>query len=84
LIVSFLTDVISRDFPGTPSSTTEVGAKGTLSPILPRLLRRIADWHRGRVDVAVLRRMTDRDLRDLGLSRLDVEAISDGVYRLEI
>jgi uncharacterized protein YjiS (DUF1127 family) len=34
--------------------------------------------------VAALRRMADRDLRDMGLSRLDVEAISDGVYRLEM
>jgi len=84
LIVSFLTDVISRDFPGTPSSTPEAGTKRTPSPILSRLLRRIADWHRGRANVAALRRMADRDLRDMGLSRLDVEAISDGVYRLEM
>jgi uncharacterized protein YjiS (DUF1127 family) len=84
LIVSFLTDVISQDFPGTPSSTPEVGTKRTLSPILPRLLHRIADWHRGRVDVAALRRMTDRDLRDMGLSHLDVEVISDGIYHLKM
>jgi uncharacterized protein YjiS (DUF1127 family) len=34
--------------------------------------------------VAAFRRMADRDLRDMGLSRLDVEAISDSVYRLEM
>ena len=82
--MSFLTDVISRDFPGTPSSTPEAGTKRTPSPILSRLLRRIADWRRGRANVAALRRMADRDLRDMGLSRLDVEAISEGAYRHEM
>jgi uncharacterized protein YjiS (DUF1127 family) len=82
--VSFLTHVISRDFPGTPSSTPEAGTKRTLPPILSRLLRRIADWRRDRADVAALRLMTERDLRDMGLSRFDVEAISGGAYRFEI
>jgi uncharacterized protein YjiS (DUF1127 family) len=34
--------------------------------------------------VAALRFMTDHDLRDMGLSRLDVEAISEGAYRHEM
>jgi uncharacterized protein YjiS (DUF1127 family) len=82
--VSFLTDVISRDLPDTPSSTPETGPKRTPSPSLYRLLRRIADWRRNRADVAALRLMTDHNLRDMGLSRLDVEAISEGAYRLEM
>jgi uncharacterized protein YjiS (DUF1127 family) len=82
--VSFLTDAMSRDFPDTPSSDLETGPKWTLAPSLSKLLRRIADWRRNRADVAALRLMTDHNLRDLGLSRLDVEAILEGAYRLEI
>jgi uncharacterized protein YjiS (DUF1127 family) len=80
--MSFLTDVISRDFSGTPGDAPETKPKRVI-PILSRLLRRIADWRRGRADVAALRLMTGRDLRDMGLSRLDVEAISGGAYHFE-
>jgi uncharacterized protein YjiS (DUF1127 family) len=82
--VSFLTDIIFRDFPDTPSSTPKSGAKRTLSPILSRLPRRIANWRHGRAGLAALRLMTERDLRDMGLSRFDVEVISEGAYRFEI
>jgi uncharacterized protein YjiS (DUF1127 family) len=34
--------------------------------------------------VAALRFMTDHDLRDMGLSRLDLEVISEGAYRREV
>jgi uncharacterized protein YjiS (DUF1127 family) len=82
--VSYLTDLITQDLPDTLSSAPETDPKRTLSPSLCRLLRRIADWRRNRADVAALRLMTDRDLRDMGLSRLDVEAISEGAYRREM
>ena len=82
--MSFLTYAMSRDFPDTPSSDLETGPKWTPAPSLSKLLRRIADWRRKRADVAALRLMTDHNLRDLGLSRLDVEAISEGAHRLEI
>jgi uncharacterized protein YjiS (DUF1127 family) len=82
--VSFFTDVISRDLPDTPSSTPEAGPKHYLPPSLYRLLRRINHWHRNRADVAALCLMTEHDLRDMGLNRLDVEAISKGVYRLDM
>jgi uncharacterized protein YjiS (DUF1127 family) len=49
-----------------------------------RLLRRIADWRSNRADVAALRLMMDHDLRDMGLSRLDVEVICEGAYRREM
>jgi uncharacterized protein YjiS (DUF1127 family) len=81
--VSLLTDVISQDLPDTLSSAPETSPKGALSSSLSRLLRRIAEWRRNRADVAALRLMTDYDLRDMGLSRLDVEAISKGAYRRE-
>jgi uncharacterized protein YjiS (DUF1127 family) len=80
--MSALIDVISRDLPGTPVSTRTVGPK-QLFPILSRLLCWVAEWRRSRADAAALRLMTDRDLRDMGLSRLDVEAISGGAYRCE-
>jgi uncharacterized protein YjiS (DUF1127 family) len=80
--VSALIDVMSPELPDTPSLIREVGSK-PLFPIMSRLLRRIADWRRDRADVAALRLMADRDLRDMGLSRLDVEVISGGTYRFE-
>jgi uncharacterized protein YjiS (DUF1127 family) len=52
-------------------------------PAISRLVQRISGWWRGHADVAALRRMTDRDLRDMGLSRLDLEAISAGAYRFK-
>ena len=82
--MSFLTDLMSQDLPDTLSSPLETSPKGALSSSLSRLLRRISDWRRSRADVAALRFMTDRDLRDMGLSRLDVEAISEGAYRHEM
>lgn len=81
--MSYLTDLISQDLPDTLSSAPETGPKRTLSPPLSRLLRRIADWRRNRADVAALRLMTDHNLRDMGLSRLDLEVISEGAYRRE-
>jgi uncharacterized protein YjiS (DUF1127 family) len=82
--VSYLTDAISQSLPDTLSSAPEIGPKRTLAPSVCRLLRRIADWRSNRADVAALRLMTDHDLRDMGLSRLDVEVICEGAYRREM
>ena len=82
--MSLLIDAISQDFPDTLSSAPQASPKRALPPPLSRLLRRIADWRCNRADVAALRFMTDHDLRDMGLSRLDVEAISEGAYRHEM
>jgi uncharacterized protein YjiS (DUF1127 family) len=45
-------------------------------------MRRVTQWHRERSDMALLQRMTDRDLRDIGLNRTDVQAISQGLHRV--
>lgn len=50
--------------------------------MLAAAMRSIAQWHRERTDMALLHRMTDRDLRDIGLNRTDVQAIAQGVHRV--
>ncbi len=54
-----------------------------LTSPLARMLRAFADWRRRRADMATLGKMTDRDLRDIGLSRIDVAAIAGDCYRFE-
>jgi uncharacterized protein YjiS (DUF1127 family) len=44
------------------------------------VMRHIAQWRRDRADMAILHGMTDRDLRDIGLSRTDVQAIAQGIH----
>lgn len=37
-------------------------------------------WNQTRLTVAELRRLTDRQLDDIGLTRADIEKMSDGVF----
>lgn len=37
-------------------------------------------WNRTRLTVAALRRLSDRQLDDIGLTRADIEKMSDGVF----
>jgi uncharacterized protein YjiS (DUF1127 family) len=50
--------------------------------IFAAAMQHIAQWRRNRADMALLHGMTDRDLRDIGLSRTDVHAIAQGVHRV--
>ncbi|HYH17913.1 MAG TPA: DUF1127 domain-containing protein [Azospirillum sp.] len=43
-------------------------------------LRRVDEFRRRRADADALRAMTERDLRDMGLSRMDAQAIAAGIY----
>ncbi|HEY0836898.1 MAG TPA: DUF1127 domain-containing protein [Azospirillum sp.] len=43
-------------------------------------LRRVDEFRRRRADAEALRAMTERDLRDIGLSRIDARAIAAGIY----
>jgi uncharacterized protein YjiS (DUF1127 family) len=48
-------------------------------PVLARLASSWAGWCRARREMQELRTLSDRDLRDLRLSRLDVQAIAKGI-----
>jgi uncharacterized protein YjiS (DUF1127 family) len=65
---------------GTRASYRSIGNGGI--SMFAAAMRCIAQWHRERADMALLHRMTDRDLRDIGLSRTDVHAIAQGVHRV--
>ena len=64
---------------GTRAPFRSIGRGGV--SILAAAMQHIARWRRNRADMALLHGMTDRDLRDIGLSRNDVHAISQGVHR---
>jgi uncharacterized protein YjiS (DUF1127 family) len=82
IIMSFMADILSLDAPSTPCPSHKAGFRRAFLP-LAKLLRLIAEWRRCRADVATLRLMSDRDLRDIGLCRYDVEAIAGNSYRFE-
>jgi uncharacterized protein YjiS (DUF1127 family) len=78
--MSISSEVIGPVDIGTRASFRSIGNGGI--SMLAAAMRRIAQWHRERADMALLRRMTDRDLRDIGLNRTDVQAIGQGVHRV--
>jgi uncharacterized protein YjiS (DUF1127 family) len=78
--MSISSEVIGAVDVETQASFRNIGT-GSVS-ILAAVLRRIAQWHRGRADMALLQQMTDRDLRDIGLNRTDVQAIGQGLHRV--
>ena len=69
-----MTNSISTFRPMTPTGA-----------VMGRIVARLDTWlfqRRERAElVKTLRRMGDRDLRDLGISRADFPAIIQGVYR---
>ena len=78
--MSISSEVISPVAVGTRASFRNTGNAGI--SMLAAAMRRIAQWHRERADMALLHRMTDRDLRDIGLNRTDVQAIGQGIHRV--
>jgi uncharacterized protein YjiS (DUF1127 family) len=78
--MSISSEVINPVAVGTRASFRNIG-NGSIS-MLAAAMRRIAQWHRERADMALLHRMTDRDLRDIGLNRTDVQAIGQGVHHV--
>jgi uncharacterized protein YjiS (DUF1127 family) len=78
--MSISSEVIGSVDVGTRASLRNFGNGGI--SMLAAAMRRVAQWHRERSDMALLRRMTDRDLRDIGLNRTDVQAISQGLHRV--
>jgi uncharacterized protein YjiS (DUF1127 family) len=78
--MSISSEVISPVPAGTRASFRNIGNVGI--SMLAAAMRRIARWRRERADMALLHGMTDRDLRDIGLNRTDVQAIARGVHRV--
>jgi uncharacterized protein YjiS (DUF1127 family) len=78
--MSISSEIIGPVDIGTRASFRNIGNGGI--SMLAAVLRRIAQWHRERTDMALLQRMTDRNLRDIGLNRTDVQAIAQGLHRV--
>ena len=78
--MSISSEIIGPVDIGTRASFRNIGNGGI--SMLAAVLRRIAQWHRERTDMALLQRMTDRNLRDIGLNRTDVQAIAQGLHRI--
>ena len=51
--------------------------------LLRKLFARFLEWRRCRRSLQQLAEASDRDLKDLGISRQDVMYLSAGRYRLE-
>ncbi|MEQ8964423.1 MAG: DUF1127 domain-containing protein [Azospirillaceae bacterium] len=65
---------VVRPFPGAVPGTSPAGGGARRSPLLGRVLDRLACWQgRARMRRA-LGELDDRMLRDVGLTRLDVRA----------
>ena len=66
-------------------STHAVSVRATVrSPVianaigrLASIIRRFSEYRRRRADIALLRSMTERDLKDIGLCRCDIDFIED-------
>jgi uncharacterized protein YjiS (DUF1127 family) len=58
------------------------GSAGSwISTQFGRLVSRMAARHRTATQIRQLDRLTDRELRDMGLNRSDLPAIINGTYR---
>jgi uncharacterized protein YjiS (DUF1127 family) len=78
--MSISSEVISPVAVGTRASLRNTGNAGI--SMFAAAMRRIAQWRRERADMALLHGMTDRDLRDIGLNRTDVQAIAQSVHHV--
>ena len=64
----------------TPTRSVPLGSVGIFTAVsgVERLARRLIDWRARRATVAALRRLSDAQLRDVGLTRADVAELASG------
>jgi uncharacterized protein YjiS (DUF1127 family) len=72
-------DALATGARGTEASALKIRFGYALMPFSV-VSRVMSDWRRRRADTSALRMMTDRELRDIGLSRTDAVAIAENIY----
>ncbi len=68
---------LQQDSVGRPQGSTD-GQPAEFNMFVSLVLSKIRGWVRYRETVRELSRLTDRELDDLGISRLEIDAIARG------